>query len=142
MAIFRYADGTLADLTCSFTCAAAENTVEVFAENGSIVQNYGDGVSCNVPRPADAVGLKWFTNERKDWVYSDISSPANHGSRIAGLAEPLADFFHGHRSALATAEDGRVVLRMLLSTYLSTMEGRRVTIDEKSSIDRQDFIVE
>jgi predicted dehydrogenase len=142
MAIFRYADGTLADLTCSFTCAAAENTVEVFAEKGSIIQNYGDGVSCNVPRPADAVGLKWFTNERKDWTYSDIASPASHGERIAGLAEPLADFFHGRRSALATAEDGRIVLRMLLSTYLSSMEGRRVTIDEKSSIDRQDFVVE
>ena len=37
--LFRYADGLLAEVSCSFSCLAAENTVEVTGEKGSIVQN-------------------------------------------------------------------------------------------------------
>jgi predicted dehydrogenase len=130
IAIYRYADGMLAEVTCSFTCIAAENTVEVIGEKGSIVQNYGDVPSCNVPRPADACGQKWYTLETKDWTCSDIASPAGHGARIAGLSGPLAEFFHGRRPPIATAEEGRTSLRMVLATYVSTREGRRVRLDD------------
>lgn len=130
MAIFHYANGPLAEVTCSFTCVATENTTEVFAEKGSIIQNYGDVPSCNVPRPEGAIGLKWYTNERKDWEYSDIVSPAQHWARILNLAAPLADFLHGRRAAIATAEEGRTVLRMVLASYLASAEGRRVSIDD------------
>ncbi len=68
IAIYRYANGLLAEVVCSFTCLAAENTVEVIGERGSIVQNYGDVPSCNVPRPPDAVGQKWYTQAAKDWT--------------------------------------------------------------------------
>lgn len=141
LAIFRYPAGPLAEVSCSFTCVAAENTTEVFAEKGSIIQNYGDVPSCNVPRAADAVGLKWYLDERREWIYSDIPSPAMQFDRIANLARPLAEFFHGRRPPIATAEEGRIALRMLLASYLSTMEGRRVFIDEKSIIENQDFVV-
>lgn len=130
IAIYRYADGTLAEVVCSFTCVAAENTVEVIGEKGSIVQNYGDVPSCNVPRPAGAVGQKWYTLDKKDWTPSAIPSPANHSARIAGLAGPLAEFFAGRRPPIATAEEGRDVLRMVLATYVSTREGRRVRLDD------------
>lgn len=130
IAIYRYADGTLAEVVCSFTCVAAENTVEVIGEKGSIVQNYGDVPSCNVPRPAGAVGQKWYTLDTKDWTPSAIPSPANHSARIAGLAGPLAEFFAGRRPPIATAEEGRDVLRMVLATYVSTREGRRVRLDD------------
>lgn len=132
IALFRYAGGLLAEVCCSFTCLAAENSTEVIGEKGSIVQNYGDVPSCNVPRPADAAGLKWYTHEQKAWSYSEIASPANHGARIAGLAGPLAEFFHGRRAPIATAEEGRTVLRMTLATYVSAAEGRRVAIDDAS----------
>jgi hypothetical protein len=94
------------------------------------VQNYGDVPSCNVPRPADACGQKWYTLEKKDWTCSDIASPAGHGARIAGLSGPLAEFFHGRRPPIATAEEGRTSLRMVLATYVSTCEGRRVRLDD------------
>jgi predicted dehydrogenase len=132
IAIFRYADGTLAEVTCSFTCVAAENAVEVIAEKGSIVQNYGDVPSCNVPRPADACGQKWYTLDKKDWTCSQIASPAGHGVRIASLSVALSEFFHGRRPAVATAEEGRTSLRMTLATYVSTREGRRVRLDDPS----------
>jgi len=130
VALFRYSDGLLAEVSCSFSCVAAENTTEVIGEQGSIVQNYGDVPSCNVPRPAGAVGLKWYTLDKKAWTYSDIATPASHGARIAGLAGPLADFFHGRRPPLATAEEGRLSLRMTLACYVSSREGRRVRLDD------------
>jgi predicted dehydrogenase len=132
IAIYRYPDGLLAEVVCSFTCLAAENTVEVLGEKGSIVQNYGDVPSCNTPRPAGACGQKWYTLETKDWTCSEIPSPAGHGERIAALAGPLSDFFHGRRGPIATAEEGRVSLRMTLATYVSSREGRRVRIDDPS----------
>jgi len=133
--LFRYADGLLAEVNCSFSCLAAENTTEVIGEKGSIVQNYGDVPSCNVPRPADAVGLKWYTAEKKDWTNSEIATPASHSARIAGLSAPLADFFHGRRPPIATAEEGRMSLRMTLACYVSNREGRRVSINDEQILE-------
>lgn len=104
---FSLPHGILAEVSCSFACLAAENTTEVIGMNGSIVQNYGDVPSCNVPRPPDVPGLKWYTEENQDWAVSDISSPSSHGDRIANLSQPLADFFHGRRLPIATAEEGK-----------------------------------
>ena len=131
VALFRYADGLLAEVSCSFACLAAENTTEVIAEKGTIVQNYGDVPSCNVPRPADAVGLKWYTADKKAWTMSDIATPAGHGERIAGLSGPLAEFFHGARPPIATAEEGRTSLRMTLACYVSSQAGQRVSLDDE-----------
>jgi predicted dehydrogenase len=130
VALYRYADGTIAEVSCSFTCVAAENTTEVFAEKGSIIQNYGDVPSCSPPRSPEAPGLKWFLQSKGDWTNSEIASPASHGARINGLALPLAEFFHGKRPPIATAEEGRTVLRMTLACYIAAREGRRVRIDE------------
>ncbi len=129
--IFRYPHGPLAEVCCSFTTRAIENTTEIICEHGTIVQNFGDAPSCNAPRPADAVGLKWFTTTEGKWIDSGIPSPANHGERISGLAAPLAGFLGGSRAPIATAEEGRDVLRMVLASYVSTRRGTRVlTFDE------------
>lgn len=132
IALFRYAEGPLAEVCCSFTCPASENTTEIICEKGTIVQNYGDATSCNVERPDTAVGLKWYSTEKGRWTYSDINSPANHGYRIRGLAQPLADFLLGRRSPIATAEEGRASLRMLLASYVSVREGRRISLTEEA----------
>lgn len=131
ISIFRYPDGPLAEVSCSFTCRAGENTTEIVCEHGTIIQNYGDGPSCAVPRPADAIGLKWFSNADKKWIDSGIPSPSSHGERICGLATPLAEFLRGERPPLATAEEGRDVLRMVLASYVSTRRGKRVRLDDK-----------
>jgi predicted dehydrogenase len=130
IAIYRYPGGMLAEVVCSFTCPAAENTTEVVTERGAIIQNYGDVPSCNIPHPTDLPGLKWFSVDKGDWTPSDIASPPNHGHRIAGLAQPLAEFFQGKRESICTAEEGRTTLRMVLATYVSAREGRRVRLDD------------
>ena len=132
VAIYRYPGGPVAEVCSSFTCAAGENTTEIVGEKGVIIQNYGDAPSCGVPRPDGACGLKWYLTETGSWTYSDIETPGSHGSRIADLAAPLAEFFHGNTAPIATAEDGRVSLRMVLACYVSAREGRRVRIDDES----------
>lgn len=131
VAIYRYPGGPLAEVSCSFTNHACENTTEIIGEKGSIVQNYGDVPSCNVPRPEGAPGLKWFLQEDGDWTISELPVPeGGHGDRIAGLAGPLADFIRGDRPAIATAEEGRDVLRMTLACYVSIRQGSRVAMDD------------
>lgn len=130
IAIFRYAGGPLAEVVGSFVSPAGENTTEVTAEKGCIIQNYGDAPTAGAPRPEGAIGLKWYEVETGAWTYSDIPSPPNQGHRIAGLAEPLAAFLRGDRPPLATAEEGRTALRMVLACYISSREGKRVRIDD------------
>jgi predicted dehydrogenase len=130
IAIFRYAGGPIAEVVGSFVSPAGENTTEVTAERGNIVQNYGDAPTAAAPRPDGSCGLKWYSVDSGAWTYSDIPSPTSQGFRIAGLAEPLAEFLHGKRPALATAEEGRTALRMTLACYVSSREGRRVSLDD------------
>ena len=130
IAIFRYAGGPLAEVVCSFTCAAHENTTEVVTERGTIIQNYGDVPSCNVPRPEGAPGLKWYDVATKEWTVSQMAPPKSHGERLTAVAAPLAEFLHGRRPPIATAEEGRTSLRMVLATYVSSREGRRVRMDD------------
>jgi len=130
IAIFRFADGTIAEVCSSFTCVAGENTTEVVGEKGVIIQNYGDVPSCNVPRDADSPGLKWYLHEDKQWHYSDIASPDTHSARIVGLSKPLADFLHGKREPIADVYAGRTALRMLLASQQSARDGRRVQLSE------------
>jgi predicted dehydrogenase len=132
IAIFRYPQGPLVEVSCSFTCTAAENTVEIVCEKGTIIQNYGDATSCNVPRPEGAAGLKWYKADTKQWTYSEIPTPANHSLRIRENAKAFAAFIQGKRGPMATVEEARNSLRMVLATYVSTREGRRVDLsDEK-----------
>jgi len=130
IAIFRYPGGPLAEVFCSFTCAAHENTTEVVADRGTIIQNYGDVPSCNVPRPEGAVGLKWYEVATGQWRVSEVASPKAHGERLAALAAPLAAYLLGEGPPIATAEEGRTSLRMVLATYVSSREGRRVGLDD------------
>jgi len=128
IAVFRYADGIFAELSCSFTCAAGENTTEIIAEKGVVIQNYGDAPSANCPCPAGGVGLKWYLTDAGQWTVADTPEVAGHGERISGLAEPLAQFLQGKRPPIATAAEGRDVLRMILATYESSQTGTRVRL--------------
>jgi predicted dehydrogenase len=130
IAVYRYPQGPLAEVCCSFTNPAGENTTEIVGDGGSLVQNHGDAVSCNAATPPGAVGLKWFLRQSGRWAPSELAVPATHGERITALAGPLAAFARGTEPAIATAEEGRDVLRMTLAAYLSAREGRRVRLDD------------
>ena len=128
VALYKYKDGAIAEVMCCFTCVAAENTVEVYCEKGTILINYGDGPSTSLPHPTN--GMKWFLDGDSDWTYSGIPSPAGHGERIAGQAKALAEFLRGERGPVASAAEGRDALRMVLACYVSDENGCRVKMDD------------
>lgn len=127
IAVFRFAGGVLGEVCCSFVAVAGENTTEIVCENGVIVGNYGDLPSCLSPRPAGGIQLKWYLQDSGQWSVSSIPDITQQGERIAGLAGPLAEFLRGRRPAIATAEEGRTVLKMVLACYESAQEGRRIS---------------
>jgi len=129
VALFRYDDGPLAEVSCSFVCLAHEPTTEIIAEKGVLVQNYGDGPSSNCERPPEGIGLKWFDAASSSWEVLDVPGYEGQRNRIEGLAEPLAGFLNGRRGPIATAEEGRDTLRMMLGCYQSSREGKRVPLE-------------
>lgn len=126
IAVFRCADGTFAEVSCSFVAVAGENTLEIICEHGAIIGNYGDGPS-NAVRPEGAAQLKWYL-EGRGWTISELPEISGQGERIAGLAAPLAEFLRGKRPAIATAEEGRDALRLVLACYESAEQGRRISL--------------
>ena len=126
IAVYRYADGTFAEVSCSFAAAAGENTAEIVCQKGTIVGNYGDAVSTSMPRPPGGIQLKWVLTGDAGWTASDLPDIRNQGERIMGLAAPLADFLHGRRPPIATAAEGRQVLKMTLACHESAAQGRRI----------------
>ena len=126
--LFKYADGMIAEISCSFTCSASEITTEVYCEKGTIQQYFGDNPATRLPRPP-MPGLKWFKEGEKDWQDSGIESPPAHGARLGWQAKPMADFLQGG-DPICTAEEGRNDLRMVLACYVSAREGRRVSLDD------------
>jgi len=131
VALFKYKNGIIAEISTYFTCSASEITTEVYGERGSIQQYYGDGPGTRLPRPAGQPGLKWFTEGEADWTDSKIPSPLAHRERIAAQARPFADFLHGRRPAICTARESLDSLRMVLACYVSAQTGSRVRIDDK-----------
>jgi predicted dehydrogenase len=128
IAVYRYPNGMIAEVSSSFTCLAGENTTEITAERGVIIQNYGDGPSSGTPRQPGTASLKWYLHGGTGWVVSDAPGMKAQGDRILHLAGPLSEFLHGRRPPIATVEEGRDVLRMVLACYESSEKGRRVKL--------------
>ncbi|MBR5743344.1 MAG: Gfo/Idh/MocA family oxidoreductase, partial [Clostridia bacterium] len=135
VALFRYANGMIAEITCNFACTASEITTEIYGTKGTILQSYGDAVSTQLPRPAGQPGLKYYVLGDADWTDSGIPSPARHGERIAAQGEFFAKFLRGESGPICSVYEARDSLKMVLACYLSAREGRRVRIDEPALYD-------
>ncbi|MFP4382313.1 MAG: Gfo/Idh/MocA family protein [Candidatus Sumerlaeia bacterium] len=126
--LLGYEDGPLAEISCSFTCVAHQNTTEIIAEKGTILQDFGDVPACKAERADGQSGLRWYWQEDGKWTRSDIPSPREHSERLAGLAGPLGDFLNGKRGPIASAEEGRECLRLILACYESSEKGKRLFV--------------
>ena len=80
------------------------------------------------PRPDGTPSLKWMLEGDTDWTVSSDPGVRSQGERIAHLGGPLSEFLHGKRPALATAEAGRDVLRIICACYESNEKGQRTTL--------------
>ncbi len=127
VAIYRFPSGEMAILINTSVTHAGENTTEIYGDKGVVIQNYGDGPSCNIPRLEDAVALKLYTTEHPFWKDLGIAIPNNHGERISGVPRPFIDCIIDDTEPNVSVEAGRVSVEMVLGAYRSAQEGRRVT---------------
>ncbi|MDE0315772.1 MAG: Gfo/Idh/MocA family oxidoreductase [Candidatus Poribacteria bacterium] len=126
VAVYRFSDGAMAILINTSVTLAGENTTEIYGHEGVVIQNYGDGPSCNMPRPEDAIALKLYTREEPSWKDLGIAIPNSHGERIAGVPRPFIDCLKSDSEPDVSVEAGRVSVEMVLGAYRSAQDGRRV----------------
>lgn len=126
VAVYRFGKKELGILLNSSTMLAAEATTEIYGDRGTIVQNYGDQAASVLPRQRGATALKLYRAGGRDWERFDFPADTPHASRIAAVPRPLIDYLLGVTGPLATAEDGRVCVEMVLGAYQSAREGRRI----------------
>lgn len=126
VAVYRFSAKEMGILLNSSTMIAAEATTEIYGDQGTIVQNYGDQASSAVGRPPGAVALKMFRAGSEGWQCFDFPADMPHSSRISAVPRPLIDYLQGQGDPLATAEEGRVCIEMVLGAYRASQEGGRV----------------
>lgn len=127
VAVYRFARKEMGILLNSSTMLAAESTTEIYGDQGTIIHNYGDVPSANIPNPPGAVALKIYRASTGDWEYFDFPL-VKHVERLRAVPRAVIDYLHGRRAPLATAADGRVCIEMVLAAYQSAREGRRISI--------------
>ena len=127
--LFKYANGLICEISLSFTTSATEITTEIYLENGSVQQYFGDAPATRMPRSEKIPGLVWFREGDACWTDSGIPSPKQHGERLKDQAGPMAAFLNGGES-VCTAEEGRDTLRLVLSCYLSAKDGKRINVND------------
>ena len=127
VALYRFGKGEMGILFNSSTVLAGENCTEIYGDKGVLIQNYGDGPSCAVPRPADSPPLKVFRYGQADWeVHPVPPETLDQGNRISAVPRPWVDSLINETPPPANAEDGRVSAEMILGAYQSAEEGRRI----------------
>ena len=128
VALYRFKNKEIVTLFNGSTTLAGENTTEIYGDKGVIIQNYGDGPSCAMPRPADAVPLKMFLKDSgvPGWQNFNLPIPKSQGERIAAVPRPFIEYLKGNRGPIATALDGKKSVEMVLGAYRSAREGRRI----------------
>lgn len=128
VAIYRFAKREMGILINSSTMLAAESTTEIYGDKAVLIQNYGDSPASGLPRPSGAVALKLFQAGEKDWQAFDLPADTPHGERIRAVPRQAIDYLQGKRGPIATLEEGRICIEMILAAYRSAKEGRRVTL--------------
>ncbi|MBN1935201.1 MAG: Gfo/Idh/MocA family oxidoreductase [Anaerolineae bacterium] len=127
VAVYRFGKGELGILLNSSTTVAAVSTTEIYGDEGTIVQDYGDQPGAITPRPDGVAPLKLIRKGDKQWTEFHLGIPASQGERLANVPRPFVDYVRGLTDQRISAEEGRKSVEMVLGAYQSAREGRRVT---------------
>jgi predicted dehydrogenase len=128
VAIFRFADGVIGELLNSSTTVAAVSTTEIYGSEGTIIQDHGDLVSTNVPRPGAPAALRMLRKGDTQWTEFDLTIPKSHAERLANVPRPFIDYVRGLTDQTISAEEGRISTEMLVGAYRSSAEGRLIEL--------------
>jgi predicted dehydrogenase len=128
VAIYRFQGGEMGILVNSSTTVAAVNTTEIYGDQGTIVQDYGDGPSTAAPRPAGAAPLRLIREGERQWTEFDLPIPKSQGERLMAVPRPFIDYVRGLTDETISAEEGLISVEMLIGAYRSAAEGRRIQL--------------
>ncbi len=123
VAIYRFNSGIMGILVNSSTQLAAQSTTEIYGDMGTIIQDYGDAPSSHLP--TKEAPLRLYRKGNADWETFDFPVVPHH-TRISAVPRPLINYLLGQGEPLATAEDGRVAVEMVLGAYQSAQSGTRI----------------
>ncbi len=126
VAIYRFPSGTMGTLFNSSTTVAGINTTEIYGDQGTIIQDYGDSPSTSAPRPAGVKPLRYIRKDDDAWTEFDLEIPKSQGDRIAAIPRPFIDYLKGDSEDRVSAEEGRQSVEMVLAAYKSAETGKRV----------------
>ena len=128
VAIYRFQNGEIGELQLSSTTIAAIATTEIYGDEGTIVQDFGDAPSCAAPRPAGATALRLIRKGEKQWTDFGIPIPSSQAERLKNIPRPFINYIRGLSDQTISAEEGRVSIEMSIGAYRSAKEGRRVAL--------------
>ncbi|MCC7262733.1 MAG: Gfo/Idh/MocA family oxidoreductase [Candidatus Latescibacteria bacterium] len=126
VALYRFAKGEIGVLLNSSTTVSGVNTTEIYGDQGTIIQDFGDAPSTAAPRHADSAPLRLIRRDEKHWTEFRLPIPASQGERIAAVPRPFIDYLRGLSDLTISPEEGRVSVEMVLGAYRSAAEGRRI----------------
>lgn len=125
-AIYRFGRGEIGVLLNSSTTVAAVATTEIYGDEGTIIQDYGDAPATSAPRPADAVPLRMIRAGDTAWTEFRLPIPSSQAERLMAVPRPFVDYVRGLTDETISAEEGRASVEMLIGAYRSAAEGRRI----------------
>ena len=128
VAIYRFARGEMGILLNSSTTVAAVATTEIYGDQGTIVQDYGDMPATSAPRAAGVAPLRTFCRGDDHWTEYDLPIPNSQRDRLTAVPRPFIDYVRGLTDETISAEEGRVSVEMVLGAYRSMAEGRRIDL--------------
>jgi predicted dehydrogenase len=126
VAIYRFPSGIMGTLFNGSTTVAGVNTTEIYGDEGTIVQDYGDAPSTSAPRSPDAMPLRYIRKDDDAWTECDLPIPASQGERIAAIPRPFIDYVKGVSDERVSPEEGRKSVEMVLGAYQSAAQGTRI----------------
>ena len=129
IAVFRFADGAFGEVSCTFVAPAGENTTEIVCEKGVIIGNYGDAPIAAASRARPAASSSSGTCRRRGAGPSATCRTCRaRASASPGWPARWRSSSTASRPPIATAAEGRDVLRLMLACYESAEQGRRIDL--------------
>jgi predicted dehydrogenase len=125
IALYRWQSGTMGVLFNSSVTLAGENTTEIYGDEGTIIQNWDDGVS-TPHAPLGVAPLKLWRKSTGAWEEFHFDLPKTHYERLKAVPRPWIDNLKNGAPPDVSARDGKISVEMCLAAYQSAREGKRI----------------
>jgi predicted dehydrogenase len=127
VAVFRFPDGLLAEVTTSWSFVAADNSVELYGTGGTAILAGVDLGSRDITRDGFLKTFRVAQSERR-WAVSPIVPRFKTGGFHQQNPLHFLEALHHGTPTPVTVEDGRRAVAMILAAYRAVETGQRQTV--------------